>query len=171
MPLAINHTFDDNTFRHFVNGHGFVLHCHHYMSLTTRLAEDFADIGGPRVLREATEDSLRPVFESYFRDNGITDPAKRLEAAAEHYAFMGLGMMKVAGTAAGGEVRLPHSHVDSGWTLKWGKHDKPINHFTCGFVAAMFGAAFDKPARAYEVVERASIVMGAPESLLVVKAA
>jgi hypothetical protein len=171
MTLDIKHTFDENTFRHSFGGHTYVLHCHHYMSLTTKLAEDFADIGGPKVLREAAEDTIRPVLDSYFKERGVSDAAKRLALGTEFFSFMGLGLMEVTGTAAGGEVKLPHSHVEEGWIKKWGKHDKPINHFTCGFVAAVFAAAFDKPARSFEVSERSSIVTGAPASVLAVKAA
>ncbi len=171
MALQIKHTFDEETYRHYINGHGFVFHCHHYMTLTTKLAEDFADLGAVQVLREATEDTIRPVLDSYFAEHGITSPEERLAIGAEFYAFMGLGLMAASGTAAGGEVKLKHTHVDEGWIKKWGPHNKPINHVTCGFVAAMFAAAFARPARSYHVTETASIVMGAPESVLVVKAA
>jgi hypothetical protein len=170
MALAIKHTFDENTFRHSINGHGFVLHCHHYMSLTTKLAEDFADLGAVRVLAEVAEDTIRPVLESYVKEHGVAAPADRLQVGAEYYSFMGLGTMSASGGPTGGEVKLAHSHVDEGWVQKWGKHDKPVNHFTRGFVAAMFAVAFDKPARSFEVAETASIVMGAPQSALSVKA-
>ncbi len=170
MALDIKHTFDDNTYRHSINGHGFVLHCHHYMALTHKLAEDFADLGAVRVLAEAAEDSIRPVLESYVKEKGIASPDERLQVGAEYYSFMGMGKMAVAGSPGGGEVKLPHSHVDEGWVKKWGTHDRPVNHFTRGFVAAMFAVAFDKPARSYEVTESAAIVTGAAESVLSVKA-
>ena len=170
MALEIEHTFDDDTYRHFINGHNFVLHCHHYMALTTKLTEDFADIGAAEVLREATEDSIRQVLDSYFVEHDITSPEERLSVGAEYYAFMGLGSMEVSGTENSGEVTLKHSHVDEGWIKKWGEHDKPVNQVGCGFVAAMFAAAFSKPKRSYNVEETASIVMGAPESVLVVSA-
>jgi hypothetical protein len=171
MPLEIKHTFDKETYRHSINGHEFVLHCHHYMTLTAKLAEDFAELGAVQALREATEDTIRPVLDDYFVEHNITSPEERLAIGAEHYAFMGLGLMKASGTADGGEVTLKHTHVDEGWIKKWDKHDKPVNHFTCGFVAAMFAAAFSKPARSYNVTETESIVMGAPESVLVVETA
>jgi hypothetical protein len=171
MALEIKHTFDEKTYRHSINGHEFVLHCHHYMTLTTKLAEDFADLGAVQVLREATEDAIRPVLDSYFAEHGVTSAEERLSVGAEYYAFMGLGLMEVSGTARAGEVRLKHCHVDEGWIKKWGNHNKPINHFTCGFVAALFAAAFSRPARSFNVTETASIVMGAPESVLVASAA
>lgn len=170
MALEVKHTFDESTFRHFINGHGFVLHCHHYMTLTCKLAEEFADLGAVRVLAESAEDSIRPVLEGYVKEKGIAAPAERLQIGAEYFSFMGMGKMAVTGSPTGGEVKLPHSHVDEGWIQKWGKHDKPINHFTRGFVAAMFAVAFDKPARSFEAVETAAIVTGAAESVLSVKA-
>ncbi len=171
MALEVNHTFDPDTYRHSINGHQFVLHCHHYMSLTTKMAEDHADLGAVRALREASEDSFRPLFDDYFAAHSVASPEERLAVGAEYYTFMGLGRMEVAGTDGGGEVTLRSSHVDEGWRQKWGDHDKPVNHVTCGFLAALFGAAFGKPARSYEVTETASIVMGAPASVLAVKPA
>ena len=171
MVLEIKHTFDEDTYRHSINGHEFVLHCHHYMTLTSKLAEDFADLGAIQVLREATEDSIRPVLDSYFAEHGVTSPEERLAIGAEYYAFMGMGLMDASGATATGQITLKHSHVDEGWVKKWGNHNKPINHFTCGFVAALFAAAFSKPARTYKVTETQSIVMGAPESVLAVRPA
>ena len=54
MTLELKHTFDEKNYRHFLNGFNIVLHCHHYMSLTTKLAGDFDDIGGTRILAETT---------------------------------------------------------------------------------------------------------------------
>ncbi len=170
MQLELKHTFDESTFRHSLNGHEFVLHCHHYMTLATKMAEDFADLGGPKILREVAEDTIRPVLDSYFRDHSVSAPADRLDIAGQYFTAMGLGLMDIKGDASGGEVKLPHSHVDEGWLKKFGAHDAPVNHFTCGFAAAVFAAAFDKPARAYQVVEKASLVMGAPATVLAVTA-
>jgi len=171
MELKVNHTFDENSYRHSFNGHVFVLHCHHYLSLTTRVAEEFADIGGTEVLREVAEDSVLPLLQEYIRDHGITATAERFEVGAKYYSFMGLGRMEVSGNENGGEVKLLRSHVDEGWRMKWGAHDKPVNHFTCGFVAAIFAAAFGRPARSFRVTEKAAIVAGAPMGVLAVAAA
>jgi hypothetical protein len=79
--------------------------------------------------------------------------------------------MEVTGSADGGEVKLLHSHIDEGWIKKWGKHNKAINHFSCGYAAAMFASATDKPARSYKVSETSAIVKGDPASILVVEPA
>jgi hypothetical protein len=171
MAIKVDFDFDKNTYRHTMNGHQVVLHCHHYMSLTTKLAEDFADVGGTQVLAECTEDSIRPIFDSYFADNGVSDPAERLAVGCEFYAVMGLGKMTAEGGTDGGSAELERSHVDEGWTQKWGAHDAPVNHVTRGYLAAMFAAAFDKPARSYAVAETASIVKGDPKSAFSVAAA
>ena len=84
--------------------------------------------------------------------------------AAEFYSVMGMGKMEASGSADSGKVTLSRSHVDQGWMKKWGNSAKPVNHFTRGFIAAMYAAAFDKPARSYAVTETEAIVTGKPAS-------
>lgn len=170
MDLKVDFTFDNKTYRHYMNGHPAVLHCHHYMSLTTKLAEDMNKIGGTQILREVAEDSVRPLFDDYLRQESVNDLEDRLQVGAEYYSVMGMGKMEVVEAGEnGGEVHLTNSHVDEGWIKKWGKHDKAINHFTWGYISAMFAAAFNKPARSYQVRETASIVTGDPKSVFLVK--
>jgi predicted hydrocarbon binding protein len=171
MALDLNHSFDENNYRHYLNGTHIVLHCHHYMSLTVKLAEAHEDIGGTKIIAEAAEDSVRPLFDAYTKEHTLGMGESRLKMAMEFYSVMGMGNMQATGTATSGNVVLTHSHVDVGWQKKWGNHTKPVNHFTRGYIAAMFGAAFDKPARSYKVTETESIVMGNPSSIFVVESA
>jgi hypothetical protein len=171
MPMKLDFTFDGATYRHFMNGFASVLHCHHYMSLTTKLAENLSNVGGQRILRESTEDSLRPLLDDYFAKNGVSSPEDRLKIGEEYFAAMGLGRIAVSGDTSGGSVRILRSHVDEGWIKKWGKHSSPINHVACGYAAALFASTFGKPQRSYLVTETASIAMGEPEGKLAVVAA
>lgn len=171
VDINVTYAFDPNSYRHTVNGHECVLHCHHYMSLTTKLAEKYADHGGIEALVTSAEDSIRPMLDDYIEKNGISDPSDRLAVGAEYYRVFGLGLLEIEGTADGGTVTLKRSHVDEGWVQKWGEHDKPLNHFTRGFVAAVFGAAFEKPARSYTAEETESIAMGADQGRITVTAA
>lgn len=171
VDIDVTYAFDPNTYRHTVNGHECVLHCHHYMSLTTKLAEKYAEHGGIDALVTSAEDSMRPLFDDYFEKHGITDANQRLAVGAEYYRLFGLGLMEIEGTADGGSVTLKRSHVDEGWVQKWGNYDKPVNHFTRGFAAAVFGAAFDKPARSYSAEETESLAMGADQGRITVTAA
>ncbi len=161
MAIKVDFTFDETNYRHYMNGFLTVLHCHHYLCLTTKMAEDFNDIGGRKVLMESAEDSIRPLLDDYFNRNNVLNIEEKLMVGAEYYAVMGLGKMKIKAGQQGGEVQLAKSHIDEGWLNKWGTHEAHINHFTCGFVASIFAAAFEKPARSYSVSERQSIVTGA----------
>ena len=164
MTLELKHTFDEKTYRHFLNGFNIVLHCHHYMGLTTKLSEDFDDIGGTKILAETTEDTIRPILDEYVKTHAIAAGDARLKMAAEFYSVMGMGKMEASGSADAGKVSLSKSHVDQGWVKKWGNSPKPVNHFTRGYIAAMYAAAFDKPARSYKVTETEAIVTGKPAS-------
>ncbi len=169
--LVLDRKFDPRTCRHALNGDVHVLHCHHYMSLYTQLAQDCGMLDGPKLLAEVAEDTYYPLFRDYFTRNGITSIEDRIAIAEQQYAVAGLGQMKV--TCAGddsGEVQLLHSHVDEGWIKKWGQHNKPINSVTCGYIAALFAAVFDRSPRSYQVSETESIVTGAESSKFVVVA-
>jgi len=169
MPLRLDFTLDPETHRHYLNGQPVVMHSHHYLALITKLVEDLKDMGGPGILRDVVEETMRAVFDDYIQKNSLGSAQERCNVGREYYSVFGLGKMVVTGDENGGEVRLIHSHLDEGWLKKWGPHNDPVNHFTCGYVAAMFGAAFNKPLKTYAVTEVASIAAGSPESRFSVK--
>lgn len=169
MSLNVDFTMDNNTFRHYLNGHPVVMHSHHYLALITKLVEDMADAGGPQILKDTVEETMRTFFDDYIRNNNLTAPQDKCNVGREFFSVFGLGKMIVSGNENGGEVRLPHSHLDEGWMRKWGTNSKPINHVTCGYIAAMFGSTFNKPLHTYSVVEVSSIVAGAPESKFIIQ--
>lgn len=164
MTLNLELTFDKNNYRHYMNGFHTVLHCHHYMSLTTKAAMDYQNIGGLQILMEAAEDSIRPILDDYFTKNPTPDAAARLNIGAEFYAAMGMGKLSISGDLTKAEAILTRSHVDQGWIKKWGKANVPVNYFSCGFIAGVCAAAFQKPARSYQVTELSSIVKGDAQS-------
>ncbi len=169
MSLKLDFTLDNQTFRHYLNGHPVVMHSHHYLALISKLVEDMSDLGGPQILRDTVEETMRTIFDDYISNNNLTSPQDKCNVGREYFSVFGLGKMIVSGNENGGEIRLTHSHIDAGWVKKWSKHDKPINHFACGYIAAMFGAAFNKPLKTYSVTEVASIAVGDAESKFVVK--
>lgn len=171
MPLKIDFTFDDNNYRHHLNGHTVVMHSHHYLALITKLAEDLDDIGGPQILADTVEDTMHAIFEDYFQKNNISSPEEKTEVCTEYFSAFGLGKMAISQNGNGGEARLVRSHIDEGWLQKWGEHSKPINHFTRGYAAATFAAIFNLPPRSFSVTEAAGMVTGENQSLFVVKAA
>jgi hypothetical protein len=169
MALNLEFTLDNDTFRHSLNGHAVVMHSHHYLALLTKLAEDMPEINGPQILADVVEETMRPIFDDYILKNSLTSIQDKCNVGREYFSAFGLGKMIVSGNEKGGEVRLINSHVDEGWVMKWGVHQKPINHFTRGYVAAMFGSAFNKPLKSYLVTEEASISTGNPEGKLSVR--
>ncbi|HKZ16921.1 MAG TPA: 4-vinyl reductase [Syntrophales bacterium] len=171
MSLKLDFTLDNQTFRHYLNGHPVVMHSHHYLALITKLVEEMPDLGGTQILKDSVEESMRAIFDDYIVKNNLTSAQDKCNVGREYFSVFGLGKMIVSGNDNGGEVRLVHSHIDEGWVKKWGNHDKPINHFACGYIAAMFGAAFDKPLNTYAVTEAASIAVGDPENKFIVKIA
>lgn len=169
--LQIDHKFDPAGCRHYVNGLPYVMHCHHYMSLYTQLANDCSFIDAKKLLTETSEDTFYEVLSAYYKEHCMEYLADRITIAEKYYSAVGLGKMKIicAGPDSG-EVELIHSHVEEGWIKKWGKYDKPVNFVTCGYLTAMFSAIFNKAARSYSAKEIESAVTGADKSKLIVVA-
>jgi len=163
--LQIDHRFDPKSCRHTLNGVNVALHCHHFTSLYTQLADDCSMFNAKKLLAEATEDAFYEMMKNYFDTRQIGCLRDRISLAEQCYAAVGLGQMRVlfAGPDSG-EVELLHSHVDSGWIKKWGQREQPVNFITCGYIAGLFSAVFNPPVRSFDVFETQSIVAGAATS-------
>lgn len=164
--LVIDHLFDPRTNRHYLNKALTVLHCHHYASLYTQLADDISMLDGKKLLAEVAEDTFHDILVTYYEEHNLTHLADRITIAEKYYAAIGLGQMKVcAAGLVSGKVRLLHSHVDEGWIKKWGKRDRPVNFITQGYISGTFSALFRKPLRSYSVSEVQSMVTGSDQSI------
>lgn len=157
--------FEPRRCRHLLEGRTSVMHCHHYSTLYTQLADDCTLLDARALLARVAADTFFDLLTGVQRRNGLETPAERLAAAEDYYAFAGLGKLKIkaAGPDAG-EAELERSHIDEGWIRKWGRRQAPVNFITQGFLAAAFAAAFDKQPGQYVVKETASIVSGAERS-------
>ena len=123
--------FDNDRCRHIADNQTLVLHCHHFASLTTQLANDCSLLDAKQLLVECAEDAFYTVLAEYYCKNNVSDLRERIEAGERYFSEAGLGKLKVnyAGSCAG-EVELKHSHVDEGWINKWGESSVPVNHIT-----------------------------------------
>jgi hypothetical protein len=128
---------------------------------------DFVD--AKTILAQSAEDSFFDMLTSYYQAHPGLAPQEKLQAGCQYYATIGLGQMKVLNVQkTSGQVVLEHSHVDEGWIKKWGQHGRAVNFITCGYIAALFAAVYDRATRSYIVSEVESIVTGAAQSRFVV---
>jgi hypothetical protein len=169
--LVLKRTYDPRSSRQSINGEQYVLHCHHFATLYTQLADDCGMLDGKKLMAEVAEDTFYDILRTYYAEHQVTGIPERVLVAEEYYAAMGLGLMKIrcAGPETG-EVELLASHIDQGWVKKWGQREEPVNFMTSGFVAGAFSAIFDRAPRTYEVRETRSIVAGADTSKFEVSA-
>jgi len=163
--VVFERSFDPRRCRHLLDGRTSVLHCHHYSTLYTQLADDCTMLDARGLLARVAAETFFGILSSLLRKHALETPAERLAAAERYYAFAGLGKLKIlsAGPETG-EAELERSHVDEGWIRKWGRRDSPVNFITQGFLAAAFAAAFDRNPLDYVVREISSIVSGADRS-------
>ena len=164
--LELDHYFDPKSTKHYLNGELAVLHCHHYASLYTQLADDVEFVDGKALLADVSEDCFYKVLNNYYKSKDITTLADKISIAEQYYASTGLGQMNVLCMGdESAEVELKHSHLDEGWIKKWGKRDKPVNFITQGYIAAVMSLLTGNPVRTFKVAEVESIVTGVERSL------
>lgn len=159
--LEIDHKFDSLRSRHILNGFCTVLHCHHYATLYTQLADDAKDFNGEQLLKEAAEDTFYEVLDAYFQAKGITALDDKVCLAEEYWRVVGMGLLRftVIGNYATA-AEMDYSHIDEGWLKKWGSRDKPVNFITAGYVAAVAALLTGRPARSFAVKETKGLVCG-----------
>lgn len=162
--LQMQHHFDPDRNRQYLNDELTVFHCHHYASLYSQLADDAKLFDGARLLAEAAEESFFPVLSKYFKENGIEDQDKRAQVAEQYFSYVGLGQLHLSMNDDGGAAEMPYSHVDEGWLNKWSSRPEPVNFIGQGFLSAAFSAVTDRPAGSFSVEETESIVAGDPSS-------
>jgi hypothetical protein len=164
--LQLDHHFDAEHNRHYINNQVSVLHCHHYATLFTQLAIDAKNlVNGVAILQNSAEEVFYKSLTHYFQQKGIGIVAERLDIACQLFTAMGLGKMEITNSDPNnGDIVLPSSHVDQGWLKKWGKNQTAVNFITAGYIAAAWAASFDQPPHSYTVLETQSIVCGASTS-------
>lgn len=159
--FVIDHRFDPVTNRHYLNGVCTVLHCHHYATLYSQLADDAVDFEGVRLMREAAEDTFYDVLKNYYAEHCIDSVADKISIAEQYWQAVGMGLIRFTGIGKYAALAvMEYSHIDEGWLKKWGGHTRPVNFFTSGFVAAVAALVNDKPARSFDVRENKSLACG-----------
>ena len=169
MDIIFEQRFDAKRMLQYVNDEPSVLHCHHYAVLFSKLAIEQADIDGPKLLRDAMEETFFLVFKKYYIKNNITSRHDKIRIAEEYSRLTGLGLLKLEVNQDGGYAQMRHSHVDEGWIKKWSKTDYSVNYISQGFIIAAFDIINNTDIRTYEIKEVQSIVKGDPISKFEIK--
>ncbi|MBN1435694.1 MAG: hypothetical protein JW936_01345 [Sedimentisphaerales bacterium] len=164
IELQTKQVFDSERMRHYLNGELSVLHCHHYSTLFTQLADDAQLLKGAKLLHEASAESFYPVLTKYYRENNVTSTEEKVAIAEQYYGFVGLGQVQLTLSDNGATAEMQHSHVDEGWIKKWGNREEPVNYIGQGFLAAAVAAINGNSTGSYSVKETQSIVAGAQTS-------
>lgn len=152
--------FDASRCRHYINNVTTVMHCHHYASLYTQLADDAGEMfDGHKILHDTSEETFYPILTDYFNKHSIKAVEERISIVEQYWAFAGMGKLFInEASREGGKAEMPFSHLDAGWLKKWGHREKPVNFISCGYLAAAFASIFNFPLGSFEVRETRSIV-------------
>lgn len=166
VSFEVNYRFDPQTCRHYLNDFSTVLHCHHFITLYTQLADDAIHFEGERMLRETAEDTFYEILQNYYQKHQLTQLSDQISIAEQYWQMVGMGklqFMEVGKYTIRAEML--HSHVDQGWLIKWGLATKPINFITEGFIAAVAALVNARPPKSYGVKALQALVQGEDKSV------
>ncbi|MFA6424645.1 MAG: hypothetical protein WCW64_00500 [Phycisphaerae bacterium] len=167
--IELEHSFDRKTCRHSISGFQSVLHCHHYMTLTTQMAEDADDLcQGTEVLISTMENTAYKVLSKICNENNIKDIEDKINVAEELFCrIWALGKIKFIHLGDfSATIDVLHSHIDEGWTKKWKKRDKPVGYINRGFIQGALAVINNVPAGSFETQESECIVSGAKKGII-----
>lgn len=127
-------------------GDQLVVHaCHHHALFLDQTVSDALGGEGWAVRRQAAFESAHALIASFCSDLGVTDPAPRLDLAAELFAAMGHGRLTFEITAEGGTARGHGLHHGASFVEKYAgvlRNRRPVDAFTAGFISAAASLAY-----------------------------
>lgn len=167
VKFKVEKNFDFKAKKFYLNNEPTVLHCHHYTTLLTQLANDAVKFNGPQIMFSTAEETFYPILAKYFKENNVVSYEDRARIVEQYYAYIGLGLMKI--NLKEHSAELIHSHLDEAWLKKWSVTDKPVNYITQGFLAAAFSAITDNNFEIFNVQEIQSIACGNETSKFIIE--
>lgn len=146
-----------------LGGEPMILHCNHYNAYLQRTILDPDYIDARPILMQCATASAAAQFKALFAST--PDFTKRLEMAADLFAFSGFGRLDFSAvTAEGGRVSSPSSHYSIAWKNKFGAPKEPVAFFDAGFVAGALAAAIDADPGYFSARQESCIALDAPEN-------
>lgn len=145
-----------------LEGTGVSLHCHHYNCGLVKALEEMEAIDAQAIIIQAAQEEFHDNFARYIRNHLQDVPAgEKFRSAEELYRFMGFGRIDLSGlNDSGGRVYADSSYYVTGWLAKYGRRGTPVCHLTCGFLAGILSAVYERPLDAYCVEEVKCMISG-----------
>lgn len=145
-----------------LGGEPMILHCNHYNAYLQRTILDPDYIDARPVLMQCAAAAAAAQLKSLYATTPVPDFTKRLEMAADLFAFSGFGRLDFSGvTADGGRVSSPSSHYSFAWKNKFGDAKEPVAFFDAGFIAGALAAAIDADPGYFSAHQESCIALGA----------
>ncbi len=138
------------------------LHCHHFNCGLLKGLEELKGIDGLSLFVKTTEEIYCQSFSEYLqRHQELETLDDKLQAAAEMYYAFGYGILDLSAlNERGGFAKAKSSYYVTAWLAKYGRRHSPVCFFTCGFIAGILEAIFNRSLGSYKVEEINCLIMG-----------
>jgi hypothetical protein len=155
----INHYKFDETHNYLeIGGEAMVFHCHHYITNLQRTILDADYIDGAKFLIGSAADSVYNQLTNLSHGLTLEESKKMAEAI---YKTFGYGLIDLDCMDENGcELTTTKSFFSKTWKMKFGESKKPVDYYTCGFLAATYAVLYKKELKDISAIQTTCLACG-----------
>lgn len=165
VELSLKIDFDEEKRLINISGTLMAIHCHHFNTNLFQSLEDAGYVDGLKIVQGAAEKIALQQLTSIYKQHNASAWNDKMDLAKQIFIKFGFGTinLETLGEDGIGECISPISHLVKGWLSKFGKREKPLCYFTCGFIAGALEAATGTGLGTFNVSESQCMSMGESE--------
>jgi len=162
VELSLKIDFNEEKRLINISGTLMAVHCHHFNTNLFQSLEDAGYVDGLKIVQEAAEKVAFQQLKKIYEEHNASSWSDKMSLAKQIFKKFGFGTLNLEtlGEDGTGECVSPVSHLVKGWLSKFGKREKPLCYFTCGFIAGAVEAATGTELGAFKVSEAKCISVG-----------
>lgn len=159
LMFDINHYKFDETHNYLeIGGEAMVFHCHHYITNLQRTILDADYIDGAKFLIGSAADSVYNQLTNLSHGLTLEESKKMAEAI---YKTFGYGLIDLDCMDENGcELTTTKSFFSKTWKMKFGESKKPVDYYTCGFLAATYAVLYKKELKDISAIQTTCLACG-----------
>lgn len=150
-----------------IGGEAMIFHCHHYIINLQRTILDADYIDSSRFLIGSAADAVYYQLKNLCKDLSLEE-SKIM--AQDIYKTFGYGLINLQSMNENGcSLKTTKSFFSKTWEMKFGQNSKPVDYYTCGFLAAAYAVLYNKELKDINALQTTCMACGDENNTFEVK--
>jgi len=141
-----------------VGGESMMYHCHHYLTNLQKTIYDAEYIDGFMLMASCAADAAYYQLSNLCEGLSIEESK---QVAQNSYKVFGNGLVDLSAMNEDGiELTTTKSILSKTWQMQFGESKKPVDPYTTGFLAAVYGVIYKKNLKDLHIVQTTEMASG-----------